>query len=328
MKNMTFRAIRHPMFWVFVFFLFLPYLLPFVGGYTYLGVEVLIWAIFALGFNIVLGYTGLPSFGHGAFFGIGAFALANMQLRLIHGMWIPILTGVVLAAFFGGVVGLFVAKKRGIYFALLTIAFSQMFWFISWGWDSVTGGEDGIAGIDRLPVGIPGIFSFDTGDILHFYYFVYFLFVVCTILTWIIVHSPFGRTLQAIRYNETRAKCIGYDSALYKWMSFTLSAAFSGLAGGLYALLRNAAFSDIMHWTQSGNVLLMVLLGGGLTSFFGPILGAAVFIVLRDLFSTLTQHWYLIYGLLIMFVIVFIPEGIMSFFKTGEGKRRLLVFEK
>jgi len=316
------------MFGVFVLFLILPYLLPFVGGYTYLGVEVLIWAIFALGFNIVMGYTGLPSFGHGAFFGVGAFTLANMQLQVIKEMWIPILTAMFVAAVFGALVGLFLAKKRGIYFALLTIAFSQMFWFISWGWDTVTGGEDGIAGIDRLPVGIPGLLSIDMSNILHFYYFVYFIFIICTILIWIIVRSPFGRTLQAIRYNETRAKCIGYNTALYKWISFTISCAFAGLAGALYALLRNAAFSDVMHWTQSGNVLFMVLLGGGLTSFFGPILGAAVFIFLRDLFSTLTVHWYLIYGLLLMFVIVFIPEGILSFFKREEGKQRLLVSRK
>ena len=328
MKKTIFGVIRHPMFGVFVLFLILPYLLPFVGGYTYLGVEVLIWAIFALGFNIVMGYTGLPSFGHGAFYGVGAFALANMQLRVINGMWIPILTAMFVAAVFGALVGLFVAKKRGIYFALLTIAFSQMFWFISWGWDTVTGGEDGIAGIDRLPVGIPGLLSIDMSNILHFYYFVYFIFIVCTILIWIIVRSPFGRTLQAIRYNETRAKCIGYNTALYKWISFTISCAFAGLAGALYALLRNAAFSDVMHWTQSGNVLFMVLLGGGLTSFFGPILGAAVFIFLRDLFSTLTEHWYLIYGLLFMFVIVFIPEGILSFFKREEGKQRFLVSRK
>ena len=316
------------MFWVFVLFLILPYLLPFVGGYTYLGVEVLIWAIFALGFNILLGYTGLPSFGHGAFFGIGAFVFGIMQMRVINGMWIPILTGIFVAAFFGALVGLFVAKKRGIYFALLTLAFSQMFWFISWGWDTMTGGEDGLAGIDRLPIGIPGLLSIDMSNILHFYYFVYFIFIVCTILIWIIVRSPFGRTLQAIRYNETRAKCIGYNTAFYKWISFTISCAFTGLAGTLYALLRHAAFTDVMYWTQSGNVLLMVLLGGGLTSFFGPILGAAVFIVLRDLFSTLTEHWLLIYGLLFMFVIVFIPEGILSFFKREEGKQRFLVSRK
>ena len=328
MKKIIFGAIRHPMFWVFVLFLILPYLLPFVGGYTYLGVEVLIWAIFALGFNILLGYTGLPSFGHGAFFGIGAFVFGIMQMRVINGMWIPILTGIFVAAFFGALVGLFVAKKRGIYFALLTLAFSQMFWFISWGWDTMTGGEDGLAGIDRLPIGIPGLLSIDMSNILHFYYFVYFIFIVCTILIWIIVRSPFGRTLQAIRYNETRAKCIGYNTAFYKWISFTISCAFTGLAGTLYALLRHAAFTDVMYWTQSGNVLLMVLLGGGLTSFFGPILGAAVFIVLRDLFSTLTEHWLLIYGLLFMFVIVFIPEGILSFFKREEGKQRFLVSRK
>lgn len=192
----------------------------------------------------------------------------------------------------------------------------------------MTGGEDGLTGINRLPLGIPGLFSIDLKDILNFYYFVYFIFIVCTILIWIIVHSPFGRTLQAIRYNETRAKCIGYNTVFYKWISFTISCAFSGLAGSLYALLRHAAFSDVMHWTQSGNVLLMVLLGGGLINFFGPVLGAGVFIVLRDLFSTLTEHWLLIYGLLFMFVIIFIPEGILSFFKKEEGKRELLVSRK
>jgi branched-chain amino acid transport system permease protein len=165
-------------------------------------------------------------------------------------------------------------------------------------------------------------------EILHFYYFVYFLFVICTVLIWVIVHSPFGRTLQAIRYNEVRAKAIGYNTPLYKWLSFILSCAFSGLAGALYALLRNAAFSDVMHWTQSGNVIMMVLLGGGLTNFFGPILGSGVFIVLRDLFSTWTEHWLLIYGLLFMFVIIFIPEGILSFFKRKEPKEAFLVSSK
>ena len=328
MKQTILKAIRHPMFWVFLFFLILPYLLPFVGGYTSLGTEVLIWSIFAVGFNILLGYTGLPSFGHGAFFGIGAFVTGIIQLRVIKGIWIPMLSGIVLATFFGALVGLFLAKKRGIYFALLTIAFSQMFWFISWGWDKMTGGEDGLAGIERLPVGIPGLFSIDLNNILNFYYFVYVIFIICTLVIWVIVHSPFGRTLQAIRYNETRSKCIGYDTALYKWLSFTLSCAFSGLAGALYALLRHAAFSDSMHWTQSGNVIMMVLLGGGLTNFFGPILGAGVFIVLRDLFSTLTEHWLLIYGVLFMFVIIFLPEGILGFFKREKRERALFVFRK
>jgi len=308
------------MLWVFLLFAVLPYLLPFIGGYTYLGAEVLIWSIFALGFNILLGYTGLPSFGHGAFFGIGAFVMAILQLRVMQGMWIPMVLSTVGGALFGALVGLFVAKKRGIYFALLTIAFSQMFWFITWQWDTVTGGEDGLAGVNRIPIELPGLPTIDLKDITAFYYFVLVIFVICTLLIWTIVHSPFGRTLQAIRFNETRAKCIGYNTPLYKWLAFTVSCAFAGLAGALYTLLRNAAFADVMHWTQSGNAVMMVLLGGGMNNFFGPILGAAVFIVLRDLFSAFTEHWMLIYGLLFMFVIVFVPEGILGFFRGKEEK--------
>jgi branched-chain amino acid transport system permease protein len=328
MMKRVFKAIWHPIFGVFFFFLVLPFILPFIGGYTYLGVEVLIWSMFALGYNIVLGYTGLPSFGHGAFFGIGAYVVGITQIHLVKGMWIPILMGTIAAALFGALVGLFLARKRGIYFALLTIAFTQMFWFISWGWDKVTGGEDGLTEIDRLTMGIPGLFSIDMNNILNFYYFVYVMFVICTILIWVIVHSPFGKTLQAIRYNETRAKCLGYNTVLYKWIAIVISCVFSGFAGTLYALLRNAAFSDVMHWAKSGDVTLMVILGGGLISFFGPILGATVFIFLRDLFSTVTQHWVLIYGLLFMFVIVFLPEGLLSIFKGEDRKFEIPWFQK
>ena len=320
MKTAARRLVQHPMPWVFLLFAVLPFLLPFIGGYTYLGTEVLIWSIFALGFNIVLGYTGLPSFGHGAFFGVGAFAMAILQLRVMQGMWIPMAISAFAGALFGALVGLFVAKKRGIYFALLTIAFSQMFWFITWQWDTVTGGEDGLAGVNRTAIQLPGLPGIDLNDVTVFYYFVFVVFVLCTLLLWTIVHSPFGRTLQAIRFNETRAKCIGYNTPLYKWLAFTVSCAFAGLAGALYTLLRNAAFADVMHWTQSGNAVMMVLLGGGMSNFFGPILGAAVFIVLRDLFSAFTEHWMLIYGLLFMFVIVFVPEGILGLFR-GEKEQ-------
>ena len=319
MKKNISRAILHPMLWVFVFFAVFPFIFPFVGGYTYLAVEVLIWSIYTIGFNILLGYTGLPSFGHGAFFGIGGFVLGNILLRVIDQIWVGILAGTFAGAFFGAIVGLFVAKKRGVYFALLTIAFGQMFWFVAWSWRSVTGGEDGLPGIDRLPVGIPGLFSVDISNILSFYYFIYFIFVIAVILIWIVVHSPFGKVIQAIRYNEIRVKCIGYNTALYKWTSFVIAAAFAGLAGTLYALLRHAVFSDVMHWSQSGNVLLMVVLGGGMVNFFGPIVGAMVFLILRDLFSTVTEHWYLIYGLMIMAVVVFIPEGILGFLKKDSG---------
>ena len=328
MRNLITRIARHPMAWVFVLFLVLPLLLPLIGGYTYLGAEVIIWSIFALGFNILLGYTGLPSFGLGAFLGIGAFVMAIFQLQVAQGIWVPLLLSIVITTFFGGLVGLFLAKRRGIYFALLTIAFSQMFWFATWQWDTVTGGEDGLAGVNRLPIEIPGLFSIHLKDITSFYYFLYVIFVICTLLLWIIVHSPFGKTLQAIRFNETRAQCIGYNTSFYKWLAFTISCAFAGLAGALYTLLRNAAFADVMHWTQSGNAVMMVLLGGGMSNFFGPILGAGVFIVLRDLFSAITEHWMLIYGLLFMFVIVFIPEGILGLLRRKEEKIDRLVPRK
>jgi len=314
------NIVINPLFFLFAFFAIFPHIFPIVGGYTYLAVEVLIWSIFATGFNIVLGYTGLPSFGHGAIFGIGAYALGNVILHVTEQMWIGLLAAIVAGAIFGGIMGFFVTKKRGIYFSLLTIAFAQMFWFIAWKWRSLTGGEDGIAGIDRQPIELPGLFSINLDITINFYYFVYVIFVLAVITVWIIVHSPFGRVIQAIRYNEKRVSCLGYNIIMYKWVAFVISAAFSGLAGGLYALLRHAAFTEIMHWSQSGNVLLMVILGGGLVSFFGPVVGTIVFLFLRDLISTYTSNWYLIYGLMIMFTVIFIPEGILSYFTNRKKK--------
>jgi len=147
--------------------------------------------------------------------------------------------------------------------------------------------------------------------------------VVSALVVWRIVHSPFGRTLLAIRFNETRTQCIGYNTNVYKWAAFTVSCVFASLAGTLFALLRNAAFSDTLHHSQSGNVVMMVLLGGGMGNFFGPILGTGVFIVLRDMFSAFTEHWYMAYGLLFMFVIIFLPEGILGFLQREKSSKEL-----
>ena len=311
-KRILLRLIWHPLVLVSVLFIFLPWIFPLFGGYTHLATEVLIWSIFVLGFNLVLGYTGLPSFGHGAYFGVGAYIIGLVQFHIFRGLLIPLLMGVLAGGLAGAVVGVFLAKKRGIYFALLTIAFSQLSYFVAFRWDSVTGGEDGLTGIDRMPLQIPGLFSVDLVDPLKFYFFVYVIFVVCTFIIWIMVHSPFGRVLVAIKQNETRAQCLGYNTALYKWAVFAISGVFAGLAGSLNSLLINGAFYSSMHWAQSGNVVIMSLLGGGLVNFFGPILGAVVFIVLRDLISTITEHWMLIYGLLWVFILIFMPEGILG----------------
>ena len=295
-----------PMLAMFGLFLLLPAVLPALG-YTYLGTEVMIWAIFALGYNLLLGYTGLPAFGHGAFFGIGGYVLGMSQHWWTGGLWLPLLAGTVGTMALGGLVGLFVARRRGIYFALLTIAFGVMFWFLVFVLDEWTGGEDGLTGVRRLAV-----FGVPLRDNVPFYYFVYAFFVAATVTLWRIVNSPFGQVIRAIKQSETRARALGYDTPRYKWAVFTLTCAFAGLAGGLYTLARFGAFPEPMSLAQSGNVVLMCLIGGGFASFYGPVLGVAVFLILRDFFSTLTDHWMLLYGGLFMAIILFMPEGILG----------------
>lgn len=302
-----------PMLGMFAGFLVLPAVLPWLGGYTYLGTEVMIWAIFALGYNLLLGYTGLPAFGHGAFFGLGAYFLGLGQKWGTGGLWLPLLAAVLGTAICAALVGRLVARKRGIYFALLTIAFGVMFWFLVFVFDTWTGGEDGLTGINRLSaLGVP------LRGNAAFYYFVYAFFVVATLGLWRVVNSPFGHVIRAIKQSETRARALGYDTVRYKWAVFTLTGAFAGLAGGLYALARFGAFPEPMSLQQSGNVVLMCLIGGGFASFYGPVLGVVVFLVLRDVFSTLTDHWMLLYGLLFMGVILFMPEGILGLAKRAR----------
>jgi branched-chain amino acid transport system permease protein len=309
------------MWMVFLFFALFPYI-PFIGKYISLGTEVVIWSLFALGFNILLGYTGLPSFGHGAFFGIGAYAAGIFFLRVSKGVWGPLVMSIVVAGVVAALIGFLVAKKRGIYFALITIAVSQVFYFVAFRWDEFTGGETGLSGIDRVDIGVPGLFQIKISTPISYYYFVLVIFIVCTLLIWRIVHSPFGKVLQAIRENEVRASYLGYRTAAYKWAAFVISGLFSGLAGGLYTLLINSAFASVLDWTQSGNVVMMTLLGGGTVNFFGPILGAGIFIVSRDLLSAYWESWMLLYGLIFVLVILFIPSGILGL--VGGKKQTIL----
>jgi branched-chain amino acid transport system permease protein len=291
---------------LFAIFLVLPAVLPRLG-YTYLGTEVMIWAIFALGYNLLLGYAGLPAFGHGAFFGVGGYLFGMTQRWVTGGLAAPLAAATAGTLCLGGAVALFVARRRGIYFALLTIAFGVMFWFMVFVFDDWTGGEDGLTGLNRL-----SLLGYPLRDNVPFYYFVYALFVGSTVVLWRIVNSPFGQVIRAIKQSETRTRALGYDTARYKWAVFTLSCAFAGLAGGLYAMARFGAFAEPMSLQQSGNVVLMCLIGGGFASFYGPVLGVVVFLALRDVLSTLTDHWMLVYGALFMAVILFMPEGILG----------------
>jgi branched-chain amino acid transport system permease protein len=289
----------------FALFGTLPLWIERVGLYRYLGVEILIWCVFALGFNLLLGYTGLPSFGHGAYFGIGAYALGLTQFHLVANLWVGLLAAIVAASLVGGGVALFISHRRGIYFALMTIAFGQMFFFVASKWTSVTGGEDGLLNIRRLPAQFGPVAADLTGN-LAFSYFAFAVFVVVTLFMWRLVHSPLGKVLRAIKQNETRMAYLGYRVFVYKWLSFTLSCA----VGGLFAMAQGGAYVQVMSIQWSGVVVLMALIGGGLVSFWGPVIGTVVYFVARDLLGAYTESWLLWFGLMFMGVVMFKPEGV------------------
>ena len=303
----------------FALFGTLPFWVREVGLYPYIGVEILIWCIFAMGYNLLLGYTGLPSFGHGAYLGIGAYAMGLTQFNLVPNLWVGLAAATLAGAAFGALVGLFIAHRRGIYFALMTIAFGQLFFFIASKWTSVTNGEDGLLNIKRLPADF-GFASFPlrTNDAL--YWFTFVSFAVCIVLLWRIVHSPFGRVLRAIKQNEERTSFVGYDVRLFKWASFTLSCAFAGFAGGIFAMGQGGAFVQVMSLQWSGIVVLMVLIGGGFVSFWGPVIGTVVYFVARDLLGAYTETWLLWFGLMFMAVVMFKPEGVAGLW---QGRPRL-----
>jgi branched-chain amino acid transport system permease protein len=290
-----------------------------VGLYPYLGVEVAIWMIYALGYNLLLGYTGLPSFGHGAFFGIGAYAYGLYQLEVADRPCVALACAAVMGALVSAAVGALVAHRRGIYFALMTIACGQVLWFVAMKAHSITGGEDGLLNIRRSEIGV-GFASLKLSDNVSLYYFVVALLGLSVLLLWRLVHSPFGRALQAIRTNETRARFVGYHVWLTKWCAFALSGAFAGLAGALLAMSQESAYPDVMSLHGSGFIVMATLIGGGTVSFWGPVIGALVFIVARDLLGALTETWLLWYGLLFMGVVLFQPEGIAGAFQTRVGR--------
>ena len=292
-----------------------------VGLYQYLGVEILIFAIYALAYNIVLGHAGLPSFGHGAFFGVGAYAFGLAQHNVLPNLWFCLGVATLAAAVAGLIVALFISHRRGIYYALMTIAFGQIFWFVAIKATSITGGEDGLLKIERLPV-ISGMASLDLKSNVALYYFVFAVFVVVSVFLWRLVHSPFGRIVKAIKQNEMRARFVGYNVWRYKAAILTLSAGLSGMAGGLFAMAQNSAFPDVMSLHYSGYVVMMTLVGGGLVSYWGPVIGAAAFFLARDVIGAVTTGWMLWFGLSFVILVLFKPEGIAGIFESVTRRER------
>jgi|SRR6056297_116834 len=296
-----------------------PFWLPAVGLYQYLGIEVAIWLIFALGFNLLFGYIGLHSFGHGAYLGIGAYAFGLFQQEIAVSLWGGLLAAISAATIAGGIVAAFISHRRGIYYALMTIAFGQIFWFCAIKLHGVTGGEDGLLGIPR-PDFVLGPIRFSLADNTSLYWFSAVLLALVAIGLWRLVNAPFGRVLQAIRQNETRARFVGYDVWRIKWLTFTLSAAFAGLAGGLFSMAQESAYPDVMSLHQSGLIVMMILVGGGLVSFWGPVLGVILYFVARDVIGGITETWLLWFGLMFVIMVMSRPEGIAGLIHVARTR--------
>lgn len=290
-----------------------------VGSYQYLAIEISIWMIYAIGFNLLFGYTGLHSFGHGAYLGVGAYAFGLFQHNVAVSLAGGLVAAILMAGLAGAIVGAMVSHRRGIYYALLTIAFGQVFWFASIKLHWLTGGEDGLLNIPRPAVEL-GVLTVDLNDNVAFFFVVLAALLATIMLAWRIVHSPFGRVLQAIRQNETRAAFVGYEVWRFKLAAFVLSAMFAGLAGGLFAMAQESAYPDVMGLHQSGLIVMMVLVGGGLVSFWGPVYGVVLYFVARDVLGGLTETWLLWYGLMFVVMVMFRPEGIAGAFHLAAKR--------
>jgi len=296
---------------VWILLLTLPFWINATGGYTELGTRVVILALAATALNFLLGYTGVLSFGHAAYFGLGAYGAGLTLKYLVPSTPLAILIGVAAAAVAAAVVGALIVRLRGIYFAMVTIAFGQVFYFIAYRWNTVTGGDDGLSGWHRQPIDL----GIGTLDIFHssraFYYLALAGFALSVGIMAALLRSPFGRTLLAIRENERRARFLGIPTDRHIWLSWLISCIFVGFSGTLYAMLNNFADPHDLRWDQSGDFVIMAVLGG-MRSFWGPLIGAAIFVVLQDYISSQTENWMSFVGLFFVIVVLFFPRGVLG----------------
>ena len=275
--------------------------------------EILIWGIFAMSLDLLMGYTGLVSFGHSAFFGVGGYVTA-LLLKSAPGAVAALALPAVAAGLCALVIGFFSIRVSGVYFIMLTLAFSQMFYAVAFqaAW---LGAEDGLVGVSR-----PVVLGANLARPLGFHLYLIGAFAAAALVLWRVVGSPFGRVLRGINDNEARMQAVGYPVARYKLLAFVIAGTVAGLAGALYAQFAGSITPDAFFWTASGEVLLMVIIGGAGT-LGGAVLGAAAFILLQSLVSSYTERWMLILGLSFIVFVLFAPEGIVGALRGRIGLR-------
>ena len=304
MKSFVQLIARHRVLASSLFLIVFPFIMP----YEALAINILIFGLFAMGFNLLFGYMGLLSFGHAAFLGIGSYLTGIGIVHYAMPWGAAILVGVIGAAIGGLLMGFLAIRTRGIYFSMVTLALGQIVFYCFYKAESLTGGENGLRGVRVDNFNILGI-TVDFLNPLVKYYISLFFVVIAMWLISRILSSPLGAVMEAIRENEKRAAACGFDVARTKLLVFVLSAAICGLAGSLRALHLSIVPIDSLHYLQSGQAVMMSILGG-MGTFFGPFIGAAVMLYLEDVVTTFTKHWMAVIGLVFMFFVLFFPKGI------------------
>lgn len=273
--------------------------------YPVLALEILLWGLFAMSVDLLLGFGGLLSFGHAAFWGIGGYAAALLARAFQLPFPVAALAGTAAAALLALPIGFLSIRRRGIYFAMVTLAFAQLVFYLVNEWRSLTGGENGVQGVPRL---LPG---FSVGRSIDFYYAALPLVLIGFFVAYRIVHSPFGHVLAAIRDNEPRAQSLGYATWRYKLLGFVLSGALAGLAGSLFALGHGFASLELLHWTTSGEAVLMTILGG-IGTLWGGLVGAAVVLLVRDTLSTASEASGVVTGAIFLVIVLAFRRGVLG----------------
>lgn len=294
----------------------------YAGEYwTNVGITMMVVILFAMSFNLLFGYAGLLSFGHSAFYGFSAYIVALSLAGTIPGLpavnsfLVAVALAIVLTTIMSAIMGALSVQRGGIFFAMLTLALSMMLYEIALHWKSVTSGDDGTT-LLAPPVDL-GVITFDTLNQTSYYYFTFVIVALCIYAMWRIVHSPYGELLLALRENPERSEFVGIDVKFYQWTVFVISGFFGGVAGALISVQLFVVSPIVLHWTTSAIPVLATLIGGP-TAFFGPVVGGILFVLLEEGLTSITQHWQIGIGLIIIPIVLFFPGGIVGTL-TGEG---------
>jgi branched-chain amino acid transport system permease protein len=272
--------------------------------YTYIIAVIFVFSLLAMSLNLVLGHGMIFQFHHGVFYGVGAYTAALILTKTSLPVWVGFVAGPIAAAVAGLLIGSFCVRLTRLYFGMLQISLGSLIWAIVFRWYSFTGGDDGIHGIP-----IPPLIS----SVTSAYYFILIILVICLVALYLILKSPFGSTLEAIRDNPQRCEAVGVNVRRHQLMAIVIATFFAGVAGVLFVVLEGSVFPDLLFWVLSLEVFIMCLLGGWFT-FAGPILGAAIMVSLRTFVGIFTEYWTLILGIILILLIFFLPEGVMGYF--------------